>query len=260
MLFFYSLIGSSFLLPFLVSHSISHTCIHVVYRLLLLPTCHFFVCLIRSHQWIYRLVIKILTQGVPRRLSSQNCSLFYFQNSFPYVCRRFSGFCFTSKKSALLCCIFLTGVKCRRNSVYSLCNGSELGSLSLSVFVISVIAVCPSAQRNMSFISDPNWSRYCGSISLLLVVVDRSMSYVISIYWTNFRHRKFALVWSFFSNVGMVSFCVQIGSAALFIVSLVSRCPLACDTADVDAFPPFLGVFSGSSSYDFFCFIICVLV
>ena len=41
---------------------------------------------------------------------------------------------FRSKKSALLCCTFLSGVKCKRNSVYSLCNGSELGSLSLTVF------------------------------------------------------------------------------------------------------------------------------
>ena len=60
---------------------------------------------------------------------------------------------FRSKKSALLCCTFLSGVKCSRNSVYSLCNGSELGYLSLTVFVISVIAVCSIAHKNMSFIS-----------------------------------------------------------------------------------------------------------
>ena len=37
---------------------------------------------------------------------------------------------FRSKKSALLCWTFHSGV---RNSVFNLCNGSELGSLSLSL-------------------------------------------------------------------------------------------------------------------------------
>ena len=62
---------------------------------------------------------------------------------------------FRSKKSALLCCTFLSGVTCSRNSVYSLCNGSELGSFSLTVFVISVIAVCPIVHRIMSFFLVP---------------------------------------------------------------------------------------------------------
>ena len=53
---------------------------------------------------------------------------------------------FRSKKSALLCLTFLSGVKCSRNNVYRLYNGSELGFLSLTVFAISEIAVCPIAQ------------------------------------------------------------------------------------------------------------------
>ena len=36
-----------------------------------------------------------------------------------------------------------SGVKYNRNNEYSLCNGNELGSLSLTVLVISVIAFCP---------------------------------------------------------------------------------------------------------------------
>ena len=63
---------------------------------------------------------------------------------------------FRSKKSAPLCCTFLPDVKCSRNNVYSLCRGSELGSFSLTVFVISVIAVFPIAHKNLSFISSSN--------------------------------------------------------------------------------------------------------
>ena len=63
----------------------------------------------------------------------------------------------------------------RLRYVYNLCNGSELGSLSLTVLVISVIAFCSIAHRNMSFISVSNWSRYCGSISLLFVILMRTV-------------------------------------------------------------------------------------
>ena len=79
---------------------------------------------------------------------------------------------FRSKKSALLSCTFLSGVKCRRNSVYSLCNGSELGSLSLTVFVISVIAVCPDAQRNMPFFPIPIGH---GIVAILLCCLSSSI-------------------------------------------------------------------------------------
>ena len=59
----------------------------------------------------------------------------------------------SSKKSALLCGTFLSCVKCSRDNVYILHNGSELGSLSLTVLVISVLGFCPIADRNISFIS-----------------------------------------------------------------------------------------------------------
>ena len=128
--------------------------------------------------------------------------------------------CLRSKKSALLCWTFLSGVKCSLNNVYSLYNGSELGSLSLTVLVISVTAFWPPiAHRNISFISVSNCSRYCGSISLLFVIFERSRSLVIFMYCTNFRHHMFALVKSCFSSVGMVSFCVHVRSLVLFSVS-----------------------------------------
>ena len=90
---------------------------------------------------------------------------------------------FRSKKSALLCKTFLSGVNCSQNSVYSLYNRSELGSLSSTVFVISVIAFCPFAQKNMSFISVFIWSRSVLWQYLFIVrYIDRSKSFVISVY------------------------------------------------------------------------------
>ena len=66
------------------------------------------------------------------------------------------------------------------------------------------------------------------------VCLDKLMSFVIFLYWTNFHifgHHIFALVWSCFPNVGMVSFCVLVRSAVLLIVSLVSSCLRECDSA-----------------------------
>ena len=144
---------------------------------------------------------------------------------------------------------FRSEVKCNRNSEYNLCNGSELGSFSLTVLVISVIAFCPIAHRNMSFISASNSSWYCGSISLLFVIVDRSRSFVILVYCTNFRHHMFALVQSCFSSVGMVSFCVQVCSTVLFIVSLGGGCSPGCDPVIIMFLSPFLvGLFVLSST------------
>ena len=99
-----------------------------------------------------------------------------------------------SKKSAVLCWTFLSGVKCSRNNVYNLYNGSELGSLSLTALFYSVIAFCLIAHKNISFISVSNWSRYCGSLSLLFGIFERSKSLVIFIFCTNFRHHMLALV------------------------------------------------------------------
>ena len=60
---------------------------------------------------------------------------------------------FKSKKSARLCWTFVSGVKCKRNRVYSLCSGKVLGSRSLTILVISVNALCPIAHKKVSFIS-----------------------------------------------------------------------------------------------------------
>ena len=54
-----------------------------------------------------------------------------------------------------MCCIFLSGVMYSPNNVYNLYNGKALGSFSLTVFVISVSALCPIAYRNVSFFRVP---------------------------------------------------------------------------------------------------------
>ena len=118
---------------------------------------------------------------------------------------------FKSKKSARLCWTFLSGVKCKRNSVYSLCSGKMLGLRSLTVLVISVSALCPSAHRKVSFISSSSCYWYCGGISLEFVKIDRTISLVILIFCTNFRHQRFPLKLSYFSRLGINNFWVQSG-------------------------------------------------
>ena len=115
---------------------------------------------------------------------------------------------FKSKKSDRLCWTFLSGVKCKRNRVYSLCRGKMLGSRSLTVLVISVSAL--------------SCSQYCGSICLEFVIIDRSISLVILIYCTNFRHQRFALELSYFSRLGMDNFWVHVRSHDFSVWSLGS--------------------------------------
>ena len=100
---------------------------------------------------------------------------------------------FRSKKSTRLCCAFLSGEKCKWKKVYNLYNGRTLGSRFLTVFVIPVSALCPIAHRNVSFFSSSSWSRNFVSTSFKLVMIDKSMSFVIYTYCTNFRHQRFAL-------------------------------------------------------------------
>ena len=104
--------------------------------------------------------------------------------------------------------------------MYSLYNGRALGSLFLTVFVIFVSALCPIDHRNVSFISSSSWSRNCGRTSFELDIIDKSMSLVIFMYCTNFRHQSFALGLSCFSRLGMDIFWVHIRSPALIVVSL----------------------------------------
>ena len=85
---------------------------------------------------------------------------------------------FKSKKSALLCCTFLSGVKCSRNKAHYLCNGKALGSRSLTVLVISVSPLFPIAHRNVSLISC-SWLRYSDRTSFEFVMIDKSISFVI---------------------------------------------------------------------------------
>ena len=68
------------------------------------------------------------------QLFSLSKVLFHTSAAVPFVSL------FKSKKSALLCCTFLSGVKCSLNKVYSLSNGNALGCRSLTVFAISVNA------------------------------------------------------------------------------------------------------------------------
>ena len=134
---------------------------------------------------------------------------------------------FRSKKSAGLCCTFLSGVKCKQKKLYSLCSGRALSSRSLTVFVISAIALCPIAHRNVSFISSSSCSRNCGSTSFELAMIDKSISFVISMYCANFRHQRFALELSCFSRLGMDSFWVHVRTPAL-IGNLIGYWPAAC--------------------------------
>ena len=126
---------------------------------------------------------------------------------------------FRSKKSARLRGTFLSGLKYSQNKVYNLYNGRALGSRFLTVFVISVSALCPIAHRNVSFISSSSWSRKCGSASFELAIVDKLISFVNLMYCTNLRHQRFALELSCSSKLGMDSFWVHVRSAALNVVS-----------------------------------------
>ena len=111
----------------------------------------------------------------------------------------------------MLWCLFRSGTKCSlNNNAYRRYNGKEVGSLSLTVFVISVNTDCPIVQIKTSFISSSSWSLYCGNFSLEFVIFDRSNSRVIFIYWVNFLHQSFALVWSFFSMIGRGNFWVVV--------------------------------------------------
>ena len=148
---------------------------------------------------------------------------------------------YRSKESDRLCCTFRSGVYCNRNRAYSLCSGRELGSLSLTVLVISVRAFCPIAQRKMYFSSVSNCSRYCGNISLEFTIGEMSISFVIFTYWTNFRHHRFAFVLSFFSRLGMDSFWVQVRSPVLIEVSLSGGRVLEDWSSDRLGCSPFVG-------------------
>ena len=115
----------------------------------------------------------------------------------------------------LLCygvCSARSGTKCNLKSLYSRYKDREFGSLSLTVFVISVIADCRIAHMNTYLISSSNWPLNCGSISLEFVIFDKLISRVILIYWTNFLYHSFALMWSFFSRIRMGNFCVDVRS------------------------------------------------
>ena len=73
---------------------------------------------------------------------------------FLRILRKFAvspGSLFRLKKSAQLWCLFRSGIKCSLNRAYRRYNGSEVGSFSLTVFVISVNADCPIAQIKTSF-------------------------------------------------------------------------------------------------------------
>ena len=133
---------------------------------------------------------------------------------FPYTRGCLFVSLFKSKKSAQLCCTFLSGVKCSRNKLYSLHNGIALGSRSLTIFVISVNACCPIAHRNVSFITSFSWSQYCRNTSFELVISDMSISFDLLMYW------RFALELSCFSMLRMDNFLVQVRSLALNYVSL----------------------------------------
>ena len=117
--------------------------------------------------------------------------------------------------------------KCNRKRVYSLYSGKDLGSLSLTVVVNSEVSFWPIAHRSMSFISVSSCSQYFGSISPVFVIAERSMSLVIFTFCTNFCHYKFLMELSYFSKLVINSFCVQVCSPVLVIVSYSSCCLLA---------------------------------
>ena len=80
------------------------------------------------------------------------------------------------------------------------------GSLSLTVFVISVTAPSPNAQMNMSFIFTSSSSLKWFKTSSSFFIMVKSMSLVIFTYWLNLLHEKFASRMVFFSEVGEVIF------------------------------------------------------
>ena len=104
--------------------------------------------------------------------------------------------------------------------------------LFLTVLVISVIAFCPVAHRNMYFISISCYSSFL-KIQVLchFYVLDKFPP----------PHVCFGVILFLqCCNVGMVSFCVQGRSAVLFIVSFSSSCSLECDSAGVIVLSPLL--------------------
>ena len=165
---------------------------------------------------------------------------------------------FRSKKSARLCWTFLSGVKCKRNSVYSLCNGKMLGSRSLTVLVISVSALCPIAHRKVSFMSISSCSRYCGSISLEFVIIDKSISLVILIYCTTSATRD--LHRSYHVSPGLVwitSGCTSGRPSSMSGHWVVIGCLLTDRLSDFAGFP-LMGRYCWSRPYVSYCVLLSV--
>ena len=137
-----------------------------------------------------------------------------------------------------LCCTFLSGVKCRRSKMYSLCNGRALGFRSLTVLVISVSAVCSIAHRNVSFISSSSWSRNCGSIFFNLSWLTDpclwSFFYIVQISATKDLHWHYCVSLSLeWINSGYMSGRPSSTSSRW----VANSCLLTDRLSDFDAFP-----------------------
>ena len=84
---------------------------------------------------------------------------------------------------------------------------------------ISRIAFCPIAQKTTPLIPFPINHGF-KTVFFMFRFIEKFASSVFLMYCTIFRHYMLALAWSCSSNTGMVSSCVQIRSAVVFIVSL----------------------------------------
>ena len=97
-------------------------------------------------------------------------------------------------------------MKWRRNNAYNWFIFILLGSLSLTVLVISVTAASPSAHLKISLIFISSSSLYSANISLSVVIVFESMSCVVLTYCMKRFHHSFASCMVRFSNIGSVIF------------------------------------------------------
>ena len=110
-----------------------------------------------------------------------------------------------SKKSALLRNLILSGMKWSLNKEYIFML-ILFEALYFTVYFISVTPAPPNAQMNIPFIftsiSSLNWGR----ISLSVVIIFKSMSWVILTNWINLLHQSLAVCMVFFSKIGKAIF------------------------------------------------------